>query len=261
MDFKLLVEAGVGVLLFLLGCSGNSLKTAEEYIAAGEYASAVQVLSSAAVKGDVKHLSLLAEALFVEGDMPAGFQALNQARQDEAAAGELSRALLAAARVIVREKERCRYTAQLLDSALVIDPAAKQEALDLAWTRALEYLQVPGDGALHLLKFAERYDQYINGRLHGYDAKLAQRYEEMKIVERLLVELNAGVERFSAEKGCRPGNIIELTANYPYLDPVSQRAGWRFSLANRDSGMPAQAEALAKNPAGVPAGTTISIYE
>ncbi len=247
--------------LYLTGCFNDDLKTAEAYIAAGEYAAAVQVLSNGVKTGGARHYCLLAQALLVEGETQDGFKALDQARQQGAGSEEIGRTLLESAKVIVREKERCYETATLLDSALKYEPSLKEAVLDLIWTRSLEYLQVPGDGALHLIRRAEVYDPYILGRLKGYDTKLAMRYEEMKAVYQILAEVSIAIQNFTNNKSALPSNIMELCQSSPELMLKTNRAGWRFYLVKGRGKVIPQAEALLKNPAGVIVGTVISYYE
>ncbi|MCF7810985.1 hypothetical protein K9N50_08340 [bacterium] len=228
---------------------------------------------------DKRASQLRALALLVEGRTDEGFVELAKMNGDEQGyvKEQEARILLRAAEVIAREKDRYNEVITLLDSSIYYDPSIKEEALELAWVRAIEYLDVPGVGGFYLIEFINKYDSaaplklqrrsetitrvynYTGQRIKQERLVYSQRYEEMKRMSDNLQLIGSAVERYNRVWKRLPQDIYELK-NSGQLGSISvNQKGWRLELlilsGNRYK---INATALKDNPGGVLIGTVMS---
>jgi len=239
----------------------DPIDRAEDLIAGDNYAAALEVLDEVAGEraNDSYVHRLRAMALLVEGKHDEGFAAIRQAVETNPNNRRpYGRTLLDAAGVIIREKDRCAEAARLLDSSLALDPGLAEQALAITWQRGLEYMNSSGDSGYRLIQFAARHDQRIVARLQAKDPVLGRRYSEMRRIDGILSSLANAADRFHARTGRYPVSLDELTENDPMAGANVHREDWQFELStDRDGRLRLTAEALQRNPHGVPAGTVL----
>lgn len=254
--------------LFLLwsaisGCANKPLDQAEKMIENYDFLLAVEYLSS--IHDDdvdqIRYRELVAQASVINGQTDAGFEEI---RIIEAATGDVSKPrrktatlIFQAATLIIREKHRVAEAISLFDSVLVRDPSLQEDVLDLVWYRALEYLEVSGDGGYRLIEFALKHDTNVLGRLRGFNRSLANRYDEINRVKQQLAKLDGSLQRFKKWNGRDPENLAGLATFAPTLATDTLRKGWRFRLEPRAGSSVVVAEALVHNPQGVIRGTIL----
>jgi hypothetical protein len=249
------------LVILLSGCTDHALDKAEQLIAAYDFKEALAVLDQIeAPPRDVeRYRRLKALSLFVEGDADSGFAWLEQRAQVQPEVRQTdARILVDAARIIVREKNRCPEAIRLLDSCYSFNPDLKNEIVELAWERALEYLSLRGGNAgYQLIEFLTGIDESIGNRLRSHNRIFYRRYEEIRNLHQVLAALRTRVDMFIETYGRPPSNYAEFNRERFTLG-IPLPKGWRFEIEpGAGSDCLLYGEALKDNPGGVPAGSII----
>ncbi len=252
MRLILLILASVTVLI---GCNNNHLHQAEQHIAQGNYLKALEQLNSQATD-DVHSRYLKALALFVEGKPDHAWRVIDQLEpSDRAKCGET---LLRAATIIAREKARYREVIQLVDSCIVIYPDIKDEALNVVWSRGIEYLDVKGDAGYWMLLFFEKYDTQMRKRLRGREPKIAKRFKDMDATYQQLRRIDNAVVSYRNSHGRLPPNLSALLLDERNHQSLLYLQGWDFDIRpDSVNGYQVVAIAQLRHPVGVIAGTVL----
>jgi len=247
------------IIFFLLGCNRNTLRLAEADLAANNFAGALKTLqtadSTSAVTARLKALALLVEERPVEA-----FREIAKSRLiDSTGQHATAHIFFRAASAIVREKDRTIEVSALLDSALTLDPGLKDQVINLAWQRGMEYLAMSGDDGYRLMNYAIRHDEDALGRLRGRDMILARRFDEFSAAEQQLPLLQTAAGSFRQQNGRAPSSVEELAAAFPD-NPLSGRSGWTYAFIPNGPRIAVEARAKLGNPYGIPAGTLLKLW-
>ncbi len=250
------------LLLVLYGCKSNALRHVEELIAQNSYRDALKLFDdSVSFSNDALPLKALVQ--FVESQSVEGWVTLDKAMlsavNDRAENAEIC---YRAATIIVREKQRYREVIQLLDSCIVMDLKLQDIAVEVAWTRGMEYLDVPTEAGYWLLKWASTFDKQIIKRLRGRRPQLAKRYIEMDETILQMSRIMTIIEKYYDEFGRYPNDLNQTINFRSSLNQVLYRDGWDFNLNNSDDeAIIMTATAKKKHPAGVLTGTVLKYHE
>jgi len=253
------------LIVNLTGCNNDRFDQVKEMIAAYNFTSALDMLSNMndSDMNEVRFHRLRALALFVEGDMEAGFLELSQVEpeleNEPKSRLESGRILFEAAEVIIREKNRVNESIALLDSAITCDPGIKNEVMQLAWQRTIEYIAVPGDVGYRLLQFAVRHDPKVLGRLRGFNRSYMKRYEEMQTVEMQLYKLYDIFINYRNKHKRNPLSLQDMVQNKTISQRDTSRTGWHFRLESINDTIRVVAEALPRHPADVQMSTIMHV--
>jgi len=267
--------------LLLASCANDPLNDVEGLIADYNFKGALNKLDE--LNGDyddaARSRRLRGLALLVEGRTDEAFAELDRTDENglRTVGEDEAKILLRAASVIIREKDRYNEAITLLDSSISYDPSIQDEALELAWIKSLEYLEVPGVGGYYLVEFLTRYDTKTPLKLQRRNETIAriykhsfrrtgnpklvysQRYEEMKRIIGDLELIGGAIERYRRVWKRMPVDLYELK-NSGQLGTVSvNQKGWRLAMINRGKGKyKVTATALKDNPGEVLIGTCMS---
>lgn len=256
---NLVIALSIGAFI-TAGCNSGFNQDPEELIAACDFQAALPPIEERC-RDDPKDSHwqrLKGMALLAEGREAEGWTTLQLDADDADGRRRAGETVLLAARYIIREQNRSEEAIRLLDSAIAWNDDLKQDALKLAWDRAIEYLGGGGDAGFWLMRFVIRQDPAAMGRMRAGYQQLTKRYDEWQAVERELTLLVNQVERYYETCGRYPVDLTELTPNSPVV-PQPFRSGWTFKL-DKLPGKPAiVAEALPRNPADIPIGSLMTV--
>ena len=252
----------LAIFSFLLaGCGNDALNRAEKLVSAYDYKAALEVLEQ--IKGDAREddrfRRLKALSLFVEGGTEQGFDVLGTENLVKRQADAL--VLLNAAKVIIREKNRCAEAIRLLDSCLVFNPDMRDEIIEITWSRALEYLSVRGDAGYYLIEYLNGIDEETRGKLRSHNRIFYRRYEEIRNTYHILDLIKLRVNLFKGEFYRYPTNFEELR-DKRFMIGITIPKGWHLEISSEGSErFLLTAEALKDNIGGVPPGTVLKLTD
>lgn len=247
------------MLVVVSGCVNGGLREVEELIAQNNYSDALKLFDdSTSFKKEALPLKALVQ--FVQGQADDGWETLDQAMlsavNDRA---ENAQICYRAAVIIAREKSRHREVIALLDSCMVMDPDLQDIAVEVAWSRGMEYMDVRSDAGYWLLRWASAYDRQMVKRLQGRHPKSAERYIEMDETLSQMNRMMTMVQSYYGQFLRYPTDLGRLADYRPNLRQVLTRPGWHFSINSEDGGIVLSATALKKHPASVFAGTVLKV--
>lgn len=256
---NLVIALSIGAFI-IAGCSSGFNQDPGELIAACDFQAALPTIEERC-RDDPKDphwQRLKGMALLAEGREAEGWTTLQPDTDDADGRRHAGETALLAAGYIIREQNRSEEATRLLDSAIAWNDGLKQDALKLAWDRAIEYLGGGGDAGFWLMRFVIRQDPAAMGRIRVGFQPLTKRYDEWQAVERELAILAERVQHYHDDNGQYPTDLSELNqssaiANQPY------RTGWIFKLNDSLSKPAIAAEALPRNPADIPIGSLMTV--
>jgi hypothetical protein len=246
------------IFIILIGCNNSHLHQAEQHIAQGNFLKALEQLNTQPTD-DVHSRHLKALALFVVGKPNHAWRIIDQL--DPSDRSETAEILFQAATVIAREKVRYREVIQLVDSCLVFDPKLKDDALNIVWSRGIEYLDVKGDAGYWMLSFFAKHDIQMLKRLRGRVPRETKRFKDMDLAYQQLRRIDNAVVSFRNTHKRLPRTLSELLVDKRNHKSLLYLQGWYFDIRpDATKGYQVVAIAQLRHPAGVVAGTELT-YE
>ena len=201
---------------------------------------------------------LRAKAHLISGDRAFAYTELkfhddNQSKSTSSS----SLVLVESANIISREKERSQEVVNILDSIIVRDPGLKEDALNIAWSRGIEYIDLVGDAGLRYFAFAAKHDPKVLGRLLGFNPQYARRYDELSRVDLMVKKLSTDLKSFIRQSGQRPESLSDIVDKNRLVSGSYTRKGWDFSLESIRDTLRVVARANSKCPFEIPYSSKI----
>jgi hypothetical protein len=242
------------------GCQTDVLTQAEDMIQAYEFETAIELLDSLDIskKSEGRLRLLRAKAHLISGDRGFAYAELKFHDDYHSNSTNASaKVLLESANIISREKERSQEVVDILDSIIIRDVGLKNEALNIAWSRGIEYIDLIGDDGLRYFAFAAKHDPKVLGRLRGFNPQYARRYDELSKVDQLVKKLSLDLNFFIKRTGHNPKSISEIIDKNKLITGNYSRKGWDISLESIDDTLRVVAKANSKCPFEIPYSSRI----